>query len=177
MQSVHVDSEKMDSKPLLSGISLEVKKESLVAVVGESGSGKSLLLNAIIGELDKARGRVLVSGRLAYVPQEPWILNATVRENILLGSPYNRELYQKVFLLKATYTILQVLYSCCLDRDIEILSLGDMTTAGDLNLSGGQKARISLARALYQNCDVYLLDDPLSAVDSQVKRHIFEYVS
>ena len=116
--------------------------------------------------MGKLRGRIGVSGKLAYVPQQAWIQNMTVRDNILFGGPYNKQLYNKV------------LYSCALVSDLKILPHGDMTEIGEkgINLSGGQKARISLARAVYQNYDVYLLDDPLSAVDAHVGKHIFEKV-
>lgn len=116
--------------------------------------------------MGKLRGRVGVSGKLAYVPQQPWILNASIKDNILFGRPYNKQLYNKI------------LYSCALLPDLEILPHGDETEVGEkgINLSGGQKARISLARAAYQDYDVYLLDDPLSAVDAHVGRHIFEKV-
>uniref|UniRef100_A0A8R1ETX6 ABC transmembrane type-1 domain-containing protein n=1 Tax=Caenorhabditis japonica TaxID=281687 RepID=A0A8R1ETX6_CAEJA len=112
------------------------------------------------------KGRIGVNGRVAYVPQQPWIQNMTLRDNITFGRPFDRKRYD------------QVLHACALKADIKILPAGDRTEIGEkgINLSGGQKARVSLARAVYQNLDVYLLDDPLSAVDAHVGRHIFEKV-
>jgi ATP-binding cassette subfamily C (CFTR/MRP) protein 1 len=112
----------------------------------------------------KDSGDVELHGKVAYVAQQPWIVNATLKENILFGSPYDEERYEKVIKV------------CALTRDLEILPAGDATEIGEkgINLSGGQKARVSLARACYQNADVYLLDDPLSAVDVHVSKTLFE---
>ena len=153
-----------DPKQTLSDVTLKVPRGDLLAVVGKVGSGKSSLLNALLGEVGKLQGRIGVNGKLAYVPQQAWIQNMTVKDNILFGKPYNKQLYHKV------------LYACALVSDLKILPHGDQTEIGEkgINLSGGQKARISLARAVYQNYDVYLLDDPLSAVDAHVGKHIFE---
>ncbi|EYC38268.1 hypothetical protein Y032_0728g1885 [Ancylostoma ceylanicum] len=117
------------------------------------------------GEMGKLHGRIGVRGKVAYVPQLPWIQNMTVRDNILFGKPFDKRRYN------------QVLNACALKPDLKILPNGDMTEIGEkgINLSGGQKARISLARAVYQDCDVYLLDDPLSAVDAHVGKHIFQH--
>jgi len=151
--------------PVLFGLDLQIKKGSLVAVVGHVGTGKSSLLAAILGELHKFSGGVHVFGRVAYVPQQPWIRNATVRENILFGLVYERNRYE------------EVLVSCALSPDLAILPNGDSTEIGErgINLSGGQKARVALARAVYRRdlSDIYLLDDPLSAVDMNVGNHIF----
>ncbi|KAJ1363018.1 hypothetical protein KIN20_022767 [Parelaphostrongylus tenuis] len=116
--------------------------------------------------MGKLRGRIGVHGRLAYICQVPWIRNKTVRENILFGKPFDSRKYNKV------------VSACALKSDLKILPYGDKTEIGEkgVNLSGGQKARLSLARAIYQDCDIYLLDDPLSAVDAHVGRHIFEEV-
>ncbi|CAB3397220.1 unnamed protein product [Caenorhabditis bovis] len=150
----------------LEDINLKASRKALVAVVGKVGSGKSSLLQAMLGEMGKLKGRIGLSGKVAYVPQQPWIQNMTLKDNIVFGKPFDRKKYD------------EVLYACALKADIKILPAGDQTEIGEkgINLSGGQKARVSLARAVYQNLDVYLLDDPLSAVDAHVGRHIFEKV-
>lgn len=138
----------------------------MTAVVGTVGSGKSSLISAFLGEMDKASGKVNTYGSVAYVSQQAWIQNATLKDNILFGQPLNTELYEKV------------IEACALKPDLEILPGGDMTEIGEkgINLSGGQKQRVSLARAVYANADIYFLDDPLSAVDSHVGKHIFDKV-
>ncbi|XP_017065419.2 multidrug resistance-associated protein 1 isoform X4 [Drosophila eugracilis] len=150
----------------LRNINIEVHKSSLVALVGTVGSGKSSVVQAFLGEMEKLAGVVNTVGKLAYVPQQAWIQNATVRDNILFGQSYDRKRYNKV------------IDACALRADIDILSAGDLTEIGEkgINLSGGQKQRISLARAVYSDADLYLLDDPLSAVDAHVGKHIFEEV-
>ena len=150
----------------LKNINMRVKKNTLCAIVGTVGSGKSSVVQAYLGEMDKVSGRVNTVGTLAYVPQQAWIQNATFRDNILFGKAFDRVRYNKV------------IDACALRADIDILSAGDQTEIGEkgINLSGGQKQRISLARAVYSNADIYLLDDPLSAVDSHVGKHIFEEV-
>uniref|UniRef100_A0A1B0AEP1 ABC-type glutathione-S-conjugate transporter n=1 Tax=Glossina pallidipes TaxID=7398 RepID=A0A1B0AEP1_GLOPL len=155
-----------DVESTLKNINIEVKKNTLCAIVGTVGSGKSSILQSFLGEMDKISGTVNTVGSIAYVPQQAWIQNATFRENILFGKPYDRRRYNRV------------INACALKPDIEILSAGDLTEIGEkgINLSGGQKQRISLARAVYNNADIYLLDDPLSAVDSHVGKHIFEEV-
>lgn len=155
-----------DEESTLKNINIEVKKNTLCAIVGTVGSGKSSILQSFLGEMDKISGTVNTVGSIAYVPQQAWIQNATFRENILFGKPYDRRRYNRV------------INACALKPDIEILSAGDLTEIGEkgINLSGGQKQRISLARAVYNNADIYLLDDPLSAVDSHVGKHIFEEV-
>ncbi|EYC37193.1 hypothetical protein Y032_0816g2504 [Ancylostoma ceylanicum] len=154
------------SPSTLQNINLNAARGTLIAVVGKVGSGKSSLLSALLGEMGKLRGRIGLRGKVAYVPQLPWIQNMTVRDNILFGKPFDKHRYS------------QVLSACTLKADLRSLANGDMTEIGEkgINLSGGQKARISLARAIYQDCDVYLLDDPLSAVDAHVGKHIFENV-
>lgn len=116
--------------------------------------------------MDKIAGRVNTVGKVAYVPQQAWIQNATLQDNILFGRAMDRKLYD------------QVLQACALKQDLEILPGGDQTEIGEkgINLSGGQKQRVSLARAVYNDADIYFLDDPLSAVDSHVGKHIFEEV-
>ncbi|XP_020735296.2 ATP-binding cassette sub-family C member 11 isoform X2 [Odocoileus virginianus] len=150
--------------PELHKINLVVSKGTMLGVCGNMGSGKSSLLSAILGQMHLLEGSVGVHGSLAYVPQQAWIITGSVRENILMGSQYDKAWY------------LQVLHCCSLNHDLEILPFGDMTEIGErgLNLSGGQKQRISLARAVYSDRELYLLDDPLSAVDAHVGKHIFE---
>ncbi|XP_043293737.1 ATP-binding cassette sub-family C member 11 isoform X1 [Cervus canadensis] len=150
--------------PELHKINLVLSKGTMLGVCGNTGSGKSSLLSAILGQMHLLEGSVGVHGSLAYVPQQAWIIEGSVRENILMGSQYDEAWY------------LQVLHCCSLNHDLEILPFGDMTEIGErgLNLSGGQKQRISLARAIYSDRELYLLDDPLSAVDAHVGKHIFE---
>ncbi|KAG0044636.1 hypothetical protein BGZ83_010140 [Gryganskiella cystojenkinii] len=150
-------------KPTLQNINLLVARESLVAIVGRVGEGKSSLLSAVIGEMYKLQGHVRTKGKIAYVPQQPWILNMTVRENILFGKPMDQDRYRAV------------LFACGLEPDLDLMPAGDMTEIGErgINLSGGQKQRVSLARAAYQDADIYLLDDPLSAVDAHVDQHLW----
>uniref|UniRef100_A0A915PLM9 Uncharacterized protein n=1 Tax=Setaria digitata TaxID=48799 RepID=A0A915PLM9_9BILA len=145
---------------------LSIPKKSLVAVVGKVGSGKSTLLSAILGELEKVDGYIGVFGQMASVSQQSWIQNSTLRGNIIFGEKFDQKYYDKI------------VEACALVKDFDILPNGDATEIGEkgINLSGGQKARVALARAVYQNRDIYLLDDPLSAVDSHVGRHIFERV-
>lgn len=153
-------------KHTLNNINLQIKAGELVAVVGHVGSGKSSLISACLGEMEKVRGSVEIKGKLAYVPQEAWIQNMTLRENILFGKQYNETKYRKV------------IEACGLMPDLKILSGGDLTEIGEkgINISGGQKQRVSVARAVYNNADVYFLDDPLSAVDSHVGKHLFQKV-
>ncbi|XP_074550610.1 ATP-binding cassette sub-family C member 4-like [Halichoeres trimaculatus] len=156
--------DKMLEAPTLQNVSFTVKSEQLLAVIGPVGAGKSSLLNAILGELSQESGVVKVKGELTYTSQQPWILPGTVRSNILFGKELDPKKYDRV------------LGACALKRDVELLPGGDLALVGDrgANLSGGQKARVSLARAVYQDADIYLLDDPLSAVDAEVGRHLFE---
>ncbi|CAO4382850.1 unnamed protein product [Caenorhabditis nigoni] len=150
----------------LHDISFDIKRGQLVAVVGRVGSGKSSLLHALLGEMNKLSGSVQVNGSVAYVPQQAWIQNLSLRNNILFNKTYDEKLYR------------QVIESCALVQDLESLPAEDRTEIGEkgINLSGGQKQRVSLARAVYQNSEIVLLDDPLSAVDSHVGKHIFENV-
>uniref|UniRef100_A0A8C2SIC2 Multidrug resistance-associated protein 1 n=1 Tax=Capra hircus TaxID=9925 RepID=A0A8C2SIC2_CAPHI len=152
--------------PTLHGITFSVPEGSLVAVVGQVGCGKSSLLSALLAEMDKVEGHVTVKGSVAYVPQQAWIQNISLRENILFGRQLQERYYKAV------------IEACALLPDLEILPSGDRTEIGEkgVNLSGGQKQRVSLARAVYCDSDVYLLDDPLSAVDAHVGKHIFENV-
>ncbi|KAJ8251178.1 hypothetical protein GJAV_G00218150 [Gymnothorax javanicus] len=152
--------------PTLKRISVQIPEGSLVAVVGHVGSGKSSLLSALLGEMHKQEGSVSLRGSVAYVPQQAWIQNASLGENIVFGRERKDSWYWKV------------VEACALLPDLEILPAGDATEIGEkgVNLSGGQKQRVSLARAVYCDRAVYLLDDPLSAVDAHVGKHIFEKV-
>jgi ABC-type multidrug transport system fused ATPase/permease subunit len=147
----------------LKRIDLRAKRGTLVAVIGQVGSGKSSLLQAILGELTLSSGSIDISGKISYACQEPWVFASTVRQNIVFGRPFDRQRYNEVARV------------CALERDFEQFPYGDLTLVGDRgsSLSGGQKARISLARAVYNEADVYLLDDPLSAVDTHVGKHLF----
>ncbi|KAK9742712.1 hypothetical protein RND81_03G192700 [Saponaria officinalis] len=150
--------------PTLGGINLEVKRGMKVAICGTVGSGKSSLLSGIIGEIQKLSGTVKISGSKAYVPQTPWILTGNIRENILFGNPYDADKYDRT--VKA----------CALMKDFELFSHGDLTEIGErgINMSGGQKQRIQIARAVYQDADIYLLDDPFSAVDAHTGSQLFQ---
>ncbi|XP_078036751.1 multidrug-Resistance like Protein 1 isoform X5 [Augochlora pura] len=153
-------------KPTLRNINLQVEQGQLVAVVGTVGSGKSSLISALLGEMDKISGRVNTKGSIAYVSQQAWIQNASLQDNVLFGKPQHKNSYNRV------------IEACALNPDLKILPAGDQTEIGEkgINLSGGQKQRVALARAVYNDSDVYFLDDPLSAVDSHVGKHIFENV-
>ena len=148
----------------LANLNLEVNKGELAAVVGPVGAGKSSLISAILGEMYITKGNLTLNGNFAYVEQEPWIRSASVRENIIMDKAYDATRYE------------EVINVCSLRHDFETLTNGDSTMIGDrgVNLSGGQKARIALARAVYSDADIYLLDDPLSAVDVQVRVDLFE---
>ncbi|XP_072838914.2 multidrug resistance-associated protein 1 [Pogona vitticeps] len=152
--------------PSLHNITFAVPQRRLIAIVGQVGCGKSSLLSALLGEMEKREGFVSIQGSVAYVPQQAWIQNATLEQNILFGMEMKGSQYKRV------------LEACALLPDLEIFPSGDQTEIGEkgVNLSGGQKQRVSLARAVYCNADVYLLDDPLSAVDAHVGKHIFEKV-
>lgn len=128
------------------------------------GAGKSSIIQTILGELPVTSGKLHVNGIISYAAQEPWLFSSSIRQNILFGLPMDKDRYKNV--IKA----------CSLTRDIELWPEGDKTIVGErgTSLSGGQKARINLARAVYRKADIYLLDDPLSAVDSHVGRHLFE---
>ncbi|CAN7046016.1 unnamed protein product [Brassica oleracea var. botrytis] len=153
-----------DNVPALKDINFKVNKGELTAIVGTVGSGKSSLLASVLGEMHRITGQVSVCGSTGYVAQTSWIQNGTVLDNILFGLPMDREKYN------------QVLNVCCLEKDLEMMEFGDQTEIGErgINLSGGQKQRIQLARAVYQDCDVYFLDDVFSAVDAHTGSDIFK---
>lgn len=153
-------------KRTLDEINLNVKAGTLCAIIGPVGSGKSSILNLLLGELPIESGKSVLSGSLSYASQEPWLFTGTVRNNILFGQDYEHKRYQ------------EVVKCCALTTDFEQLPNGDRTMVGERgsSLSGGQRARISLARAVYKNAAIYLLDDPLSAVDAHVGKHLFDEV-
>ncbi|URE01084.1 ABC transporter transmembrane region [Musa troglodytarum] len=156
--SVWSSSSKVEKSTVLNNISVEIPSGLFVAVIGEVGSGKSSLLCSVLGEMRIIQGFILSHGSIAYVPQVPWILSGSVRDNILLGDNFDTIRYR------------EVLQACALDVDISLMTGGDLAYIGEkgVNLSGGQRSRLALARAVYSDSDIYLLDDILSAVDSQV---------
>ncbi|KAK9489413.1 P-loop containing nucleoside triphosphate hydrolase protein [Lipomyces doorenjongii] len=152
--------------PALKNISFDAKLGQLACVVGRVGAGKSAFLQALLGDLYRESGIVTVRGHVAYCSQVPWITNATVKENILFGKRFHADFYEKT------------VRACALVEDFGVLPDGDETIVGEkgISLSGGQKARQALARAVYTRADVYILDDPLSAVDQHVGRHLIDNV-
>ncbi|GIQ82626.1 hypothetical protein KIPB_003794, partial [Kipferlia bialata] len=154
-----------DLPACLLGLEMGIRKGALVVVGGTVGGGKTSLLNAMMGELRPATedAGVLVHGSVAYCPQSAWIMNETIKNNILFGKPFDADRYA------ATIEM------CALGPDLDLCPAGDRTEIGErgVTLSGGQKQRIALARAVYSDSDVYLLDDPLSAVDAHVGRVLF----
>ncbi|CAH1738397.1 unnamed protein product [Aphis gossypii] len=148
----------------LENIHLIIKPNRLVAIVGQVGAGKSSLLQAILQELPLIKGSISVRGVVSYASQEPWLFAGSVKQNILFGSPMDKKRYDKVIEV------------CALKLDLEQFFHGDRTIVGEkgISLSGGQKSRINLSRAIYKQADIYLLDDPLSAVDTEVGKHLFE---
>ena len=149
---------------ILQDIEFSIASQSLTVITGPVGSGKSTLLSAIAGEISDVSGTVTFPGTIVYVPQTAWIFSGTIRENILFGQPYDETKYARV------------IEACALKEDIQRFPESDQTVVGERGevLSGGQKARVSLARAVYVDADLYLLDDPLSAVDFKVGQHIFK---
>ncbi|XP_044834651.1 ATP-binding cassette sub-family C member 6-like isoform X2 [Mauremys mutica] len=154
------------SSPCIKRINLTVPQGCLLVVVGQVGAGKSSLLSALLGELQKLDGYAAIKGTVAYVPQQDWIQNASVEENIIFGEEMDESWFNRV------------IDACALQPDLESFPAGSKSEIGEkgINISGGQKQRVSLARAVYKKAAVYLLDDPLSAVDAQVGQHIFEHV-
>lgn len=162
--AVDAEEKKVEEPFGLKNLELKIKKGSFVAIVGTVGSGKSSLLQALIGEMRKTRGDCVFSAPLAYVPQSAWIMNATLRENVIFGQPEDELKFR------------EIIKACCLEHDLEMLPNGENTEIGEkgINLSGGQKARVSLARAAYSNAPIVLMDDSLSAVDAYVGKAILE---
>ncbi|KAF9589026.1 hypothetical protein IFM89_018265 [Coptis chinensis] len=152
------------STPTLSDVNFQVFHGMRVGVCGTVGSGKSSLLSCILGEMYKVSGTIKLRGRKAYVGQSPWIQSGNIEENILFGKEMDRERYERV------------LEACSLKKDLEVLSFGDQTVIGErgINLSGGQKQRIQIARALYEDADIYIFDDPFSALDAHTGMHLYK---
>ena len=158
--------------PLLTNINLKIEYGDLIGIYGITGSGKTSLLNAICNNLDilnksnNKNDKMIVNGTISYTPQTPWIINDTIKGNIILNKSYEEELYQHVIGI------------CELEKDLLSLQGGDFTEIGDKGeyLSSGQKIRISIARAVYSNSDIYLFDDPLSSLDPSIKNNIFRKV-
>ncbi|XP_015517778.1 probable multidrug resistance-associated protein lethal(2)03659 isoform X1 [Neodiprion pinetum] len=148
----------------LSELNIEIKPGQFVAVIGHVGSGKTSLHHLILRELPLVSGSVEVNGKVAYASQEPWLFASSIRQNILFGRPMDKTRYESVVSV------------CQLKRDFTLFPYGDKTIVGErgISLSGGQRARINLARAVYSEADIYLFDDPLSAVDAHVGRHLFD---
>ncbi|XP_072393683.1 ATP-binding cassette sub-family C member 4-like [Diabrotica undecimpunctata] len=148
----------------LKKINLDVNEGKLIGIIGTVGSGKSSLLQTILGELEVIYGSIEVNGTVSYASQEAWVFAATIRQNIVFGGKYDKQRYN------------QVVKACALEKDFKQFDNGDLTIVGErgASLSGGQKARINLARALYREADIYLLDDPLSAVDIHVSKHLYD---
>ncbi|KAH7925482.1 ABC protein [Leucogyrophana mollusca] len=145
-------------------VTMTITRGQLVAIVGPVGSGKSSLLQGIIGEMRKVSGHVSLGGRVGYCPQTAWIQNATLRDNIIFGQPFEEDKY---------WHVIEV---ACLLPDLQLLPDGDLTEIGEkgINLSGGQKQRVNIARALYFDPDIVIFDDPLSAVDAHVGKSLFQ---
>lgn len=160
-----LDDSLIDSRLVLRDINLVVPKGSSVAIIGKVGSGKSSLLSAILGELYWEKGsKVQLSGNLAYLGQNPWLVSGTIKEAILFGLPLEKEKLESVVKCSG------------LEEDLKHLPHGIDTMLGDrgINLSGGQKTRVNLARCFYADKDIYLLDDPISALDVNVAKHVME---
>ncbi len=145
-------------------MNFSIGRNELIAVIGGVGSGKSSLLAALAGDMRRTNGGVTMGATRAFCPQYAWIQNTTVRENILFGKEYNRKWYD------------EVVDACALRADLDMLPHNDQTEIGErgITVSGGQKARLNIARAIYFNSDIMIMDDPLSAVDAHVGRHIFD---
>ncbi|XP_015763412.1 PREDICTED: multidrug resistance-associated protein 4-like [Acropora digitifera] len=151
------------NRPTLKSLCLKAENGDLLFITGPVGSGKSTVFCAILNEMPLLDGEISCQGRIAWVSQQPWVFSGTIRDNILFGKTFDSHKYRKT------------LEACDLDKDLEGFPYGDMTRVGErgIVLSGGQRARVELARAVYSDADIYLLDDPLSAVDSNVGQHIF----
>ncbi|KAI3927981.1 hypothetical protein MKW98_023582 [Papaver atlanticum] len=154
----------VSGEAILKILNLQINKGEFIAIVGTVGSGKSSFLAAILGEMHKISGKARVCGTTAYVAQTPWIQNGTIQANILFGTAMDINRYR------------EVIRACCLEKDLNMMEFGDQTEIGErgINLSGGQKQRIQLARAVCQDCDIYLLDDIFSAVDAHTGSELFK---
>lgn len=161
---INVNASWSKNYPTLREVNVNIKPGTLCVIVGPVGAGKSSVLQLLLGELVPQSGSVQLGGQISYASQESWLFASTVRKNILFGQPYNKFRY---------YNTVRV---CALERDFEQFPMGDKTVVGErgVSLSGGQRARINLARAIYRDSDMYLLDDPLSAVDTHVGKHLFQ---
>ena len=148
----------------LLSVDLEIGNENLTVITGQVGSGKTTLLELFLKELPLTDGDMNINGTISYAAQQSWIFEGSIKNNILFTQDFDEKRYK------------MIVHVCSLERDFELLPHGDQTIVGDrgVSLSGGQKARINLARAIYKKADIYLLDDPLSAVDVHVGKHIFE---
>lgn len=148
----------------LNGVDLKIHDKQLVVIVGQVGSGKSTLLQAILKEISIITGNISVAGNISYAAQEPWLFTGTIKQNILFGNSMDIQRYK------------EVLKVCALETDLSMLPNSDQTIVGErgTTLSGGQKARLNLARAVYKEADIYLLDDPLSAVDAHVGKQLYD---
>lgn len=163
---INLESDKDNEKvlPTLSKLEFKCKKGALIGIMGPVGSGKSSLLDLLLRELPLDSGNLLINGQLSFAAQDAWIFVGSIKQNIVFNQPWNQHRYDLV------------IKSCALTDDLKDFSNGDETIVGEngSNLSGGQKARVNLARSVYREADIYLLDDPLSAVDSQVGRCLFD---
>ena len=151
-------------RPTLDNVSLHATNRQLVGVIGPVGCGKTSLLMTILGEIPVSCGKMSCIGKMAFVSQTPWVYSGTVRDNIVFGKEFYEQKYN------------EVIEVCDLEKDIASFTKRDLTEIGQRGviLSGGQRARVSLARAIYSDADIYLLDDPLSAVDAKVGKHLFD---
>jgi len=155
-----------DAPVAITNISFSAYPGDIIMIVGSVGSGKSAFIAGVMGELLRSAGERIVRGTMAYVPQQAWIMNATVRDNIIFGKLFDEVKYRRVVEASA------------LAADFAMLPAGDSTEIGErgINLSGGQRQRISIARAAYSESDIIAMDDPLSAVDAHVAHHLVYYV-
>ena len=167
----YLNSEEEELLTLLTNITFKIKKGEHIGIIGEVGSGKTCLLNSIINNLavinkDDSKGNIKISGKISFVSQNAWILNDTIEQNILFFKPMDRKKYNKIIKI------------CQLEQDLLIFPQGDQTEIGEkgVNLSGGQKARLAIARAVYNDSDIYIFDDPLSALDAYVGMNLFNQV-
>ncbi|OMJ25749.1 Multidrug resistance-associated protein 1, partial [Smittium culicis] len=154
------------SSPTLNNISFSAKQGELMAVAGITGAGKSSLLISLLGEMYKSKGTIQINGKIAYTSQQPWLLNSTILENVTFGNKIDHDFFQKV------------IRACGLEDDLKSFADGELTVVGEngSKLSGGQRARVSIARAVYSRADLYLFDDPLAALDSKMAYSLFDKV-